>query len=383
MIDSAKYSVVMSGKIKAGYEPLSVTEAFASLFKLPPEKASAVVGTRFVIKKEVELKVAKTYEDKLSSIGLDIELKKHSGVDALTLEPVVGDSEQQARAETPSTGPALTNGMVCPKCNLEQPKAEQCSGCGVFVHKVMQQEIPQTQSIPAPVQTSTLTQKEESPVDDDPPGALKMMIMPAIAAVLGALLWYLIAISFEYEYGFVAWFIGGAIGYAAVMSGARGDAAGIACAVLVIISILGGKYMATSSFQSDFVETLSSATEYEGVELRQIYEEELRDASNFASLPGDEASLRQFMVSYQYSDYLDPSEVTNEEIAGFKEYSQPRLEEITAYRPSFEEWQQKSLLSSIENLSTLDLMIDGLGWIDILFLFLGIGTAYRLASDGS
>ena len=26
--------------------------------------------------------------------------------------------------------------MTCPKCDLQQPKADQCSGCGVYVNKV-------------------------------------------------------------------------------------------------------------------------------------------------------------------------------------------------------------------------------------------------------
>jgi hypothetical protein len=29
--------------------------------------------------------------------------------------------------------------MICPKCELEQPKAEQCSGCGVYVKKAQAQ----------------------------------------------------------------------------------------------------------------------------------------------------------------------------------------------------------------------------------------------------
>jgi len=29
--------------------------------------------------------------------------------------------------------------MTCPKCELQQPKAEQCSGCGVYVEKALAQ----------------------------------------------------------------------------------------------------------------------------------------------------------------------------------------------------------------------------------------------------
>lgn len=128
------------------------------------------------------------------------------------------------------------------------------------------------------------------------------MILPAAAAVLGAFLWYGIAISLDYEFGLIAWLIGGAVGYAATLGGVRGEAAGAVCALLVVAAILGGKYMTMSSFQTDLAETLAGATEYEGVELMEIYQEELKDARDFADLPGDEASLRQFMVSHLYRE---------------------------------------------------------------------------------
>ncbi len=140
--------------------------------------------------------------------------------------------------------------------------------------------------------------------------------------------------------------------------------------------------MAISSFQARFSEALVSASEYEEIELREAFEVEINDAREFAKLPGDEDSLRQFMVNYQYSEYSDLTAVTDEEIAEFREFSQPRLEQIEAYAPSFEEWQAETI-ASIEQLSTFDLMTESLGWIDILFQFFGVGTAYRLAAARS
>ena len=57
---------------------------------------------------------------------------------AQTAEPVdqVGEPELVDIAESadPTEGR-----MVCPKCELEQIKAEQCSGCGVYVAKAQAQ----------------------------------------------------------------------------------------------------------------------------------------------------------------------------------------------------------------------------------------------------
>jgi len=134
MNDSVSYSVVLSGNIKPGSEPESVTDAFSRLFKLPLEKARSVVGTKFVIKKGIDLKLAKTYKDKLSAIGLEVVLQKHGG-NTLALDPI--------ESVAPKPGEPSAKEMICPKCGLQQPKAEECSGCGVFVHKVTQSQVTQ------------------------------------------------------------------------------------------------------------------------------------------------------------------------------------------------------------------------------------------------
>ncbi len=386
MSDSTTYSVVLSGNIESGFEPDLVVDAFAKLFKLSPEKAKNLVGTKFVMKKEVELQVAKNYKDKLSAIGIEVLLKRHGGIDELSLKPVqnpepeavaVGDATQQPEPSKPK----LPNGMVCPKCNLEQPKSEQCSGCGVFVNKVAKRAA-ESKTASQSAQPLSTDEVQEDAVIDEPRSALKLFIAPVIAAVLGALLWYLIAIGLDYEFGLIAWLIGGAVGYAAIMSGASGDATGVVCAILVLCSIFGGKYLIVASQQSELAEALSTSIEYEGIDLREFYEEEKNDAREFMKLPGDDASLRKFMVAHEYSDFTDASQVPDDELDVFREYTQPRLEDINLNRPSFDEWRQNSLTSSIEDLPTFDLMLENLGWMDILFLFFGIGTAYRLASRG-
>ena len=88
------------------------------------------------------------------------------------------------------------------------------------------------------------------------------------------------------------------------------------------------------------------------------------------------------MAAHDYSDSLDAVQVTDEEVEQFLEYTAPRLQEVALNRPSFEEWREYSLSDSIKGLSTFELMIDSLGLMDILFFFLGVGTAFRLASQG-
>jgi len=385
MTETATYSVVLSGDLKSGFDADSVIEAFAKLFKLSPEKAGAIVGSHTVLKREVDLKVAKAYQQRLAEIGLDVKLKRHGGIDELALEPVV----EPGSVPADDAEPLDPGEMICPKCELRQAKADECSGCGVIVQKYLQRqaETAEAATVAQPAsQPAAAGAGEDEPaevtVHEEVPLSLNWLIAPAVVAVLGALLWYLVAAKFGYEFGAIAWLIGGAVGFAAVSSGAQGHTIGVICGVLVLASICAGKYMTVSSEQDDLAQMLSASLEYEGLDLRDIYEQEIADASAFLQLAEGEDNLRRFMVDNEYSDFTEPSEVTYEEIAIFREYSQPRLEEIGLNRPSFEDWQQHSLVNAIEDLPTFDIMVDSLDWKDMLFLLFGIGTAFQLASRG-
>jgi len=134
MTESAAYNVVLSGDIISGFEVTEVVAAFAQMFKLSPEKANSMVGSCVVIKKEVELQVAESYRQKLAGIGIDVKLEKLGDSDELSLEPM----QQRVSSADGSEQHMLDAGqMICPKCNFLQPKAEECSNCGVYIHKVI------------------------------------------------------------------------------------------------------------------------------------------------------------------------------------------------------------------------------------------------------
>jgi hypothetical protein len=67
--------------------------------------------------------VEETESEKIPEIKAEA-VRKSVAVDT----PLNADAE---RTEASS----VEGSMTCPKCELEQPKAEQCSGCGVYVKK--------------------------------------------------------------------------------------------------------------------------------------------------------------------------------------------------------------------------------------------------------
>lgn len=389
MTGSATYSVILSGEIKAGFDTDTVIEAFASLFKMSPEKAGSFVGKHFVIKKDLDLEVAEKYVHRLDSIGLDVRLKKHDNAPPLSLEPLPDppetppDTDDADASDAAPAQPLSADEMICPKCSLRQPKADECSGCGIIVARF--NAVQQAQPAVDAAQPREAAPAESTAVADEVPtgaGELKYFVFPALAAVIGALVWYGLAISVDREFAVVAWAIGGAVGFAAAAAGARGHATGVVCALLVVASIMGGKYLYTSGLQTELAEAMSDPAAFEGIDLRAVYEEELEDARIYAAEVFDEASLGEFLVERGYSEAADAASVSAEDFDAFITFSQPRLEEIAANQPGFDEWRQQSFASSIENLSTLDLIVDNLDLFDLLFFFLAVGTAYRLGAAG-
>lgn len=193
MSESATYSVVLSGNLKSGFEPQRVIEGFARLFKLSPEKASRIIGTEFVVKRDVELQVAKSYKEKLTNIGVEVLLKRDGGVEELALEPV----QLPGAGDEVDKSPPGAEEMLCPKCALKQPKSDECRGCGVIIHKFLQ--------LAAASEGATIISQEvEEPAPEDEKafamaaaGGMSVGVKAAIAvagvAVLGALSWYLLA----------------------------------------------------------------------------------------------------------------------------------------------------------------------------------------------
>jgi hypothetical protein len=386
-MDSSTYRVVMNGQIVPGYETELVAEKFAGLFKLSIEKANALVGTKRTLQKGIALELAETYKKKLYGIGLGVEIEKELPEEKpeATQAPsnVGGDTSptesvtvaHAAIAKPPQVEPAprpnQTQLMTCPKCNTEQAKADDCASCGVIIAKVAASIGENNEQAESPVETRAVSNDESST-------QLITLLIPAVVALCGALLWYGIAYAFNYELGLIAWGIGGAVGFSAATVGGKGETTGIICGVLVVLSIFGGKYMTAASYQDLFVEQISALSEDGSDELKAVYEQQLAEAKLFVETVTDDQSLREFLVNTGYSEGFESSQVSEEEIRDFKEYSESALLDMVANEPNFEQWRSAAFSTELTEFSTFDLMAADLGLLDIVFVFLGVGTAFRL-----
>ena len=379
MKESSTYTVAINGEIKPGVDLQHAQQAFAKLFSITPEKAAAFIGKQQILKKDIDIKTAHAYKTKLESIGLVVELQEkleaQEKPSILALQPIAEDISVDHQSDNISD----QNSLICPKCELKQPKAKQCIGCGVIIHKFQKQTTEDINPVEAADEkVDRVKSHQNTVVITTYAFSIRALLAGSVAAFLGALLWKLIAVKFNFELGVVAWFIGGAVGFCAAMFGSKCQSAGVVCGILTLLAILGGKYMAMESFQDELVTTLSSSNELYAEQMKELYDQEVIAAKAFANESLDEDSLREFMLEYEYSDSMQADDISMEEIDFFKENIQPRLEMLELSSPDFEQWFEHGFQAQIKDMSTIDLMKEDFDFIDIIFLILGIGTAFRL-----
>ncbi len=199
-------------------------------------------------------------------------------------------------------------------------------------------------------------------------------------AIVGAILWAVIAVSTGYEIGWIAWGVGGAVGYGAFALEGRGKTSGIVCALLAAVAILSGKYMVIHHFVNQELTQISDTSFSE-----EYYNELKVDAADFATL-SSEADYPTFMVSHGYTEAATAAEVGQEELSDFNEFQVPTLREWSTSPPTFQVWQEEANAESeallADGMPMSEIFVSTLGPMDLLFFALGIGTAFKVGSGG-
>ena len=389
MTISDTYNVVTTGQILDGFDPADVRERLVSVLRLKPEQAEHFFEQRRVVKKGISWASADKICGQLATLGVGAEIQNPAPpVEAPPAEPKLSLQEPALEIVQDEAEASPKAGTIeCPNCGHVQAKSEQCENCGVWFHKFESSAAP-VQPVGAPpamaaaavpaaetavetVQSSTVI--EESSINLVAIGAA------AAAALVGAWIWYFVAVTFEFEFGLIAWAIGGAVGFAAASAGSRGVQAGVVCAMLALGAIVVGKYWAYSAFVDQFQDAIASVSEFDQ-EMHDYYEEEMQDARMLVRGSGSDDFIRRFMVERGYTDASDPARVSDEELEYFREYVEPELRAMAESRPDFEEWQASSV-AALDEISPWEMMRADFGVLDIIFAFLGIGTAFRLGSQ--
>ena len=199
----------------------------------------------------------------------------------------------------------------------------------------------------------------------------------AMSAVIGAFIWGGITYFTNYEVGWVAWGIGGLIGFASAMFGGEGFTNGALCAILALLSIFGGKMLAVKFF----VEKQISSEFTEEVTM-ELYKDQIKSAEKFAKLTSKD-QYPQFMLQYGFTESENLAGITQQETQDFQEFEIPELRAFSDNPPPYSEWEKpfESYASGILGPSFLaSSAMESLGLFDILFAFLGLITAFKIGS---
>ncbi len=378
---SDKYNVIFFGEINDGFELPSVINAFAQAFKIDNAKAQQYFnGDLRTLKKNIDERTALNFQKALGKLGLIVHLKSLEPVKADSLEfslepkhdeieeaPVKQSAEQAAVSDQKS--------FCCPKCKVEQKKTEQCISCGIYFEKYFAQQqskTPINYSLePKEVDVSDEDIHQEETIDEstyqNEAFNLKAISAAAIAAILGAAVWLGIIVFFNYELGLIAWGIGGLVGFAAATFGGYGEKVGIACGILAMLSIFGGKFL---SYEYIINETYD--------DMRPIYEEQLLNANRYSAAKNSDHQLKQLMIDLEYTYATSIHDIYDEELQEFKQAAAQEFAMMALTQPSFESWMEMTFSDNGLSISTFDMMKEDFGLIDIIFLILGVGTAFRL-----
>lgn len=207
---------------------------------------------------------------------------------------------------------------------------------------------------------------------------IKATLGAVVGAILGAAIWGAVAAWTEYEWGFIAWIVGGLVGGGAMILQGSGTKMGVLCAILALGSIFLGKMWAVSFYlPGEIRKEISTQID------RDDYQEARRDAEDFAKLT-TEAQYPEFMVTHDFTEATSADEVSIEEVEEFMQYTVPGLVTFQQEQPSFETWRAAEADRFVDmfmsEVSLADAAIDSLGIFDAIFALLGLVTAYKLGA---
>lgn len=223
----------------------------------------------------------------------------------------------------------------------------------------------------SPMKEARRTSSRHVPIEQlmPPVPTSRAFTLAGMAALLGAVVWGAVAYYGHIETSYLAWGIGVFVGFAAIKAGGHGNLVGLGAGVLTLLSIGTGKQIAfrlSSQQQIDrFVEEHATAA---------AHAERVKDAADWLALGDDPQpeQVRTFAEQHGF-DLTTPAEFA----AGIG----ATLQRFAEQKPSLEQWQEHVRDRLAADLSFADYLRDDFHPFDILFVLLGIASAFGLVSN--
>ncbi|MDO6421842.1 hypothetical protein [Saccharophagus degradans] len=145
-----------------------------------------------------------------------------------------------------------------------------------------------------------------------------------------------------------------------------------------MVAILGGKYLVASSFTAQYFEELQQMSSE--VDLTEMADQMRAEAQKLQSALASDHALREYLVEYEYVYEDDPSEISQAVVDEHREDLELAYED---FEPMTDIYSGEDIERALGGFATSEVFKASFGWIDILFLLLGVSTAFRMASEGN
>ncbi len=227
-------------------------------------------------------------------------------------------------------------------------------------------------SRPGRISTSGDTSSSDESEKSARSGQIKGIVGAVVAGFIGMMAWFFLIKLTHYEIGYAAWGVGVLTGFGArVLTDEQTKTLGIVAGVCAFIAIIGGQYLATKSQFDEFVETA----------IKGAYDGRLAYAKEAVAAKNDE-ELRAIVTKHEQEDGEKggPKEF---DLAKFKTTELPELQKFAAGTPNKAAYEAKIRDTMNSTEMKTEILKSSVGIFTILWLFLGVGSAYKIASGGS
>jgi len=215
----------------------------------------------------------------------------------------------------------------------------------------------------------------------------KGVILALIAGVVGAAVWAGIAYGTGFEIGWIAWGIGALVGFAMGMGvGTSGNAAtGVAAAVIALVAIAGGKFLAVELMiaseldEAALVDEVDREFDNDEYVISYMADAEVQrrlDAGDELTWP-ETADLENPAVQDDY-----PADVWAVAQAQWDGMSPEDRETYRQEQRAIARQNAELFYAQLHSDISRDGFIASFGLFDVIFFGLGAFTAYRLGAGG-
>lgn len=198
-------------------------------------------------------------------------------------------------------------------------------------------------------------------------GFLKGVIGALVAALLGMVGWYLLIKVTGYQIGYAAWGVGALTGFGARVLGASGSTKlGVCAGLFAFIAIIGGQFLVVRSFASEEFDKIGFTS----------YQEQMDTANVAVKLQNDDET-KAFIAK---QDEIKVEEVSADRLKEFRETDLPKYRDFIDGKPSKAEFTSRFNRAMNSWGVQFEMLKESLGIFTLLWLFLGVGSAYKLGA---